>query len=342
MRRRQPPRDDLLSRRRAIVVAAASLLLPTALVLSLIARTGDVSILNYFGSQGPSTEFIRENYPDAQLPDPVGHDGSGFYVISRTFPDLDRAAANLDNPAYRLRRILVPLVLHPFAGRAYTVALLLLTLSAIAGGAISLSILLLRAGFPWWMGASFGVSPGVLYATRFGLTDVIALALALAGLVVIERRRLLGAVAITAAALTRETALLAAAAVFVTIPKTRRHLLIPLVIGGSWILWVNQAFPKSDQPLVAPPFTDWSSHGAAPVVFAALLFLGSVAGAWTILRRAPALALLLLGEAAVLTVMASPVFFGGNFVRVVPLSVTGMLIAVWARLESRSQWGQPP
>lgn len=321
----------MLDLRRIAIICTLSVALPAALVLSLIVRAGDVSILSYFGSELPSSDFIRANYPGARFPDPIGHDGSAFYVVSRAFPDLDRAAANLDDPAYRIRRILVPIVLHPFAGRAYTVALLVLTLVAIAAGALCLSILLQRAGFPWWLGISLGLSPGVLFATRFGLPDVIALALMLVALVVIERRPWLGVFALTAAALTRETSLVAAAALFLAVPKARRYVLIPVAITVAWILWVDHSFANAQHPLIVFPFSDWFSHGAGAATFAIILFAGSLAGAWTLRRRATVLALVMAGEAVLLALLASLSFFGGNFMRVVPLSVTGMLTLAISR-----------
>lgn len=184
---------------------------------------------------------------------PWGYDGQ-FYAILATDPlMLDSSTARaLDTPGYRGRRILLPfaawvLVLgHPQS--APFVYLLLCWIIGLAGVGL-LAHWLHRDGASPWLALLYAASGGLVVSFVRGTPDAATTAMILAGLWVARSQRLGGATgAFAAAALTRETAVLAAFAQGLVDVRARRWWRgavvagVPLVTIAAWTGWLALRF----------------------------------------------------------------------------------------------------
>jgi hypothetical protein len=180
--------------------------------------TSGLTSLLRFGSQ-----FAPQRIPAvAALPvrtyEGVGYDGQ-FYSQLAVDPDIRRpeVQAALDNPRYRARRLLLPAAVHILGAGRPRLTLQLFALSNVAAW-LALGWLLWRrvGGLGWhgtgiWLASMLGM--GALDSVRLSLTDLPAMLLVFLAVEATERgRRVPALAALTAAALTRDTTLLAAAA----------------------------------------------------------------------------------------------------------------------------------
>lgn len=149
----------------------------------------------------------------------IGYDGQFYSYIAL---DPLHAAAHIDDPAGRMGRIIYPLLARLLAfGQPALIPWTLIAVNwlAVVGGTWLAALWLARRGVsPWWA-LIYGLSGGLCIGFALDLTEPLAYALALAGLLAldsaqdegnghVERSRLLTAgVLFALAALTRETAL---------------------------------------------------------------------------------------------------------------------------------------
>ena len=207
-----------------------------ALATSLVAHvrwfyhpgTGFTSLI-WFGEEfaperiGDLTETPVYTHPAS------GYDGQFYAQIAVAGNPFDPALRTaLDSPAYRSRRVLVPLLVH-LLGAGDPARVVNLYALANVGVWLLLAFLLARWWFPptdlqnllRWLGTMFGV--GVVISVSRSLVDAPALLLVACGVRAIERdRRVLGAVLLGLAGLTRETSVIAAPALLP--PRERRGM----------------------------------------------------------------------------------------------------------------------
>jgi len=158
--------------------------------------------------------FVHGATPDLPVTaHSTGYDGQFYYRLAQD-PLTRRVTADgitLDNPSYRQQRIGYPAtawLLARVTGAATSLALVLVNaLAVLAVGGLG-ALWARRLGrSPWW-GVGLAASPALLIALARDLTEPLATAALLAGLLAwTSRRRGLAALAFTAAALTRETTL---------------------------------------------------------------------------------------------------------------------------------------
>lgn len=128
----------------------------------------------------PLTFLVMPEPPSVEHPQGTeGYDGQWVYYIAvnpLTSPP------HLDVPAYRLQRILLPVLAHLLAlGQPALIpwTLLLINLAAFVSGMIFLERLLKDEGAsPWWA-LIYGLSAGILMSVRLSLTEPLAYALVL-------------------------------------------------------------------------------------------------------------------------------------------------------------------
>lgn len=208
-----------------------------------------------------------------------GYDGQAYYrlALDPLTRAVDDHGITFTRPAYWQARIGYPLAAWTLAlgGRAALVpgAMVLVNLLAIAGIVLLAGRWSLRLGRSAWWGAVPAMWAGFLVGLGQDLTEPLAGLLLLAALVTMRAGRHVPAVvALTAAALTRETSLVVAAAVVVAglapAPssasaghRTRPPWWVgafPLVVYAGWRAWVRARWaalvpdPPSDNPLGIP------------------------------------------------------------------------------------------
>lgn len=135
-----------------------------------------------------------------------GYDGQFYYYVAR---DPLGAAAFLDNPTYRLRRILYPLLARALAlGHvdAIPLAMLGINVGAVVAGTELLSRLLRRAGISGWYALGYGVAFGQVASVTHQLADPLGSAFLVAAIWAAHHRRLaLAGVWFGLASLTRDS-----------------------------------------------------------------------------------------------------------------------------------------
>ena len=205
-----------------------------------------------------------------------GYDGLFYAQIafdpSLGSPELERA---LDNPGFRSRRILMSATAWLLAaGNPAHIADVYAWLNIAAWFALAVLLwwmLPVRDGRSWlaWAGVLF--SAGALHSVRQSLTDLPALLLVAAGMAAVERGRLRSGVGLlAAAALTRETSVLAAAGpASPDLNRTsawRRNIAIALAVGvplACWLGYVRHRFGPGDAGTgnFTWPFLGWLRKG---------------------------------------------------------------------------------
>lgn len=199
------------------------------------------------------------DHPVFVYPEHGGYDGL-YYAQIAYHPTLDSKELEraLDNPGFRSRRILMSAVAWLAAGgREARIADIFAWINIVAWFALAALLWRLLAVSDWrswlaWAGLLF--SAGALHSVRQSLTDLPALLLVAGAMMLLERGCLRSGVGlIAAAALTRETSVLAAAgpaSIDWRQPRAWvRNILIGLAVVAPlalWLLYVRQRFGPGD------------------------------------------------------------------------------------------------
>lgn len=138
----------------------------------------------------PLTFVYLSQEPSADHPEGVtGYDGQFTYAIAI---DPLNSTAKLDNPAYRLQRILLPILANILSlGQQNAVPWVILTINCLAYLAtiIMLGKLLTSENASGWWVLILGLSAGMLMPVRLGLTEPLAYALVTAAILLEKNKR---------------------------------------------------------------------------------------------------------------------------------------------------------
>jgi hypothetical protein len=191
------------------------------------------------GELGPSEAVLVHDFGPSDNPGMTGFDGQQTYAIARDFPDVDKASQSLDNPRYRLLRILQPAVASVVpAGSALVVTLLALGIIGCGLATYAVAELSARYGHSTLAGPVVGLS--LVSSVAVTAVDALAYGLGLMAALLTDRSRIHGATALfVAASLTRESGVVMAAATAVAIaPRVRwRAVPVALIPAGALLAW---------------------------------------------------------------------------------------------------------
>ncbi len=138
-----------------------------------------------------------------------GYDGQFNYFIAR---NPETASQFLDVPAYRFQRVLFPMLGRLLAfGQADLIpwSFLLINLVSLAVGTYLLEKLLVTYGVSRWYALTYGLTLGTLGSVRLSLSEPLAYALVMGGIILARNKRWLWAAVVFAlAALAKETTLI--------------------------------------------------------------------------------------------------------------------------------------
>jgi len=161
--------------------------------------------------RGHGSALIRVDPYVASLANPGGFDGQFAYYIAL---DPLHATTYLDEPSYRLARILYPVLGRTLAlgqPAAVPYALLAINWLALGGGTLALAAWLRRHKVSAWFALIYGLYPGFLEGLRYDLTEPLCYALVALAIYLTDfggpRRVLWAGLAFALAALARESAL---------------------------------------------------------------------------------------------------------------------------------------
>jgi hypothetical protein len=217
---------------------------------------GDWTVLVRVGADKPHRELIEKELGPVTCVDALGHDGQINYLIARDpFNRRDTSAlmSAWDNPPYRFRRILYPLLAGGFGGfSARGTVCGLLVWMALGGGLITGSCASLCSEWKLPQVAILLVllNPGIYLSAQVLTNDVLATGLALAGVALWNRRlEFVAGLVLAAAVLARETSILVSLCLALTALRShgvRAALSLVLVSCTPylcWTLWVKLMIP---------------------------------------------------------------------------------------------------
>ncbi|MFL6206143.1 MAG: hypothetical protein ACJ739_12425 [Acidimicrobiales bacterium] len=297
------------------------------------------------GETGPSRAVVVRDFPDAELVDGPGYDGQQFYAIAAELPDLKAAERNVDEPRYRLLRILAPLIASAAPdGDATVLALLALNIVGLALSVWGLAALCESTGRRPSLGW-LALVP-IFLPTFLTVADPLATGLALAGLALVVRGDLWPGVAVLAAGcLTREgtAALVIGAGAGLLLTRRRigppAALALSLVPLAGWFLYLSRTVDGAvTNRWVVLGFLD-ASPGL--IALGAACFLIGVAAAWG-WRDQPPVALAAAAVAVQIPFFLHTIFLPLNISRVTaPMLALGLAIVVGEALERRAAPPRP-
>jgi hypothetical protein len=212
---------------RPVRVAAVGLVIAIGIVLTLALARG-TGISGFVHAAPPYTDPAAA--PDSLnvLPPGQGFDGQFFYRVAvAPYSKADQVAGvTFDLPTLRQQRIGYPLLASAVSlgGRdRVPLALIVVNLGALfALGWLGAKLALDSGRMPAW-GLLFAVYPGFVYSLGFDTSEIVTATFLIAALLAIRRERTaLAILAVAAAVLTRETALI---------------LPMALVFAGAWPWW---------------------------------------------------------------------------------------------------------
>jgi hypothetical protein len=221
--------------------------------------------------------FTEQNeYAEALLGEIViapqaGHDGKFFFsqAMDPFYLEPETHAIYLDRPAYRAQRMLYP-TLASLGGLLSPVAtawgLVMVNILAMGVGTAYTSLVAQRMGLSTWYGLAFTLNPGIFIVMAIDGSGIVAGAGLMAGVYYTMRRDLVPAViALSAAALSRETMLIAAAGLaWYLVKKTGRVPWVysaPFVAVALWWMYVHtklQEGASQDLQAVGLPFVGFA------------------------------------------------------------------------------------
>ncbi len=153
--------------------------------------------------------WIGERYASGDPHGRTGYDGQFIYYIAR---DGWAALPHLDNPPYRLQRILYPALTRLLSGGDAAVmpwVMVAINAAAILTTTFLVTRWLLTQGLSGWYGLGYPLFVGTLMSYSRDLTEPLAYALALAGVLCwLDQRRAPAVALLALAALARETTVL--------------------------------------------------------------------------------------------------------------------------------------
>jgi hypothetical protein len=211
-------------------------------------EAGEPSFLMRAGSEFASPDLLpRGTYVNPG----TGYDGQFFFYIAQDpLLQSDETERHLDSPAYRYRRILLPVLGWLTSGGNPEVlqwTLPLIGLLAILGSGLLLARALARRGASPWLSVIYMLSIGPVVGTLNDLSDPLAAGLFVAGLIWWSENRALPALlAFTAAPFARELFIVPVAAIcLIELARWRWRgwpWLLPIASFGAWALYVAAIF----------------------------------------------------------------------------------------------------
>ena len=245
--------------RSLVLLALLGTVLGASLTLLDLGRTRESNGgLIHTGPEGPAAALMAEDFPDEPQFRYGEHDGPMFYAVARDPWDLDRAAASLDRPRYRLQHPVfswLAWLAHPTGtggdGLLWTmfgVGVASMVLGGVAVGALSHT---LRG--PIWLAAVLPILPGATVSLRITVADTLAVALLAAALAASLRGRDGLAVALgVAAVLTKEPMILGLGG----LALWRRDragvalVAVPVAVAAAWFAVLAASVPTSGAEVI--------------------------------------------------------------------------------------------
>ena len=238
---------------RHVWVAMVGLIIGLAVALAILSSNAwDPTSLVRFGAGDVERRAYAEHWlgPDVWLAPDMGHDGKFFFIqaMDPFFAESDQHAVFLDRPTYRARRMLYP-TLASLGGllgpQAIVWNFVILNVLGMAAGTYFTSRVATELGRSAWLGLAFALNPGLIFELIVDGSGVLAGVFLMAAVFfVIRGGHWWGGMGLAAAALARETMILAAVGVGLFLVWKHRRLppialALPFLVLGGWTLYLS-------------------------------------------------------------------------------------------------------
>lgn len=308
------------------------------------------------GRESDLAPVISSELTDLPLWDGVGHDGQISYAIGRD-PLGNELASLIDNPGYRYRRLLYPLLAglgSSLPPRATLAGLVVLAAVGTGLGAAAISMLASAWRLPAWLPAVLLINPGMWLSVQLLTSDSLALGLTLLGIgLVVKGRAFTGTVMLGLSSLSKEFYLLSALAVAFGLRKGEtagqriRILLVAAMPLGAWALYTAVRFGGDAHGNIGLPFrglvtalqSAWPALPPHELIYLVVGLAGWLLAAVGVVVAKEPLLKLLCGMYAVLGAVASHFVWdlGNNAARtLLPAGVFGMIALISATRSDRA------
>ncbi len=255
-------------RRSAVLVGVVGLIAAVFLVGRLLAPNDwNPSATIKFGEAFPEQNaYAEELLGEIVLSPQAGHDGKFFFsqAMDPFYMEPDVHAIYLDRPTYRAQRMLYPQLagvggLAPASATAW--GLIVVNVMALGIGSALTGMVAVEMGLSVWFGLTFVLNPGLFIDLYIDGAGVVAFALLMAAILLVLKGRVGdAAIALTFAALTRETMLIGAIGLALYWYRSERTipwvLLTPFAAVLAWwgyVHWrLNEALSQDTQALGLP------------------------------------------------------------------------------------------
>jgi hypothetical protein len=236
-----------------VVGSVVAVVISLLVVLVYLGGANHLSLITP-GNTGPSIEALREDFPDTEFPQGIGHDGQQMYAMARDPLSPSTSSQLLDRPQYRWQRPLLPVVaglIHPGNNLGLVYSLLFVNLIGIGLGAAGLGLLSQQFGGPRWAPVVMAGLPGTWQALAISTSDALACGLAILSIAVATRRRpWLAATVATSAVLAKESIWILLAGFALTQRRHWRMALIPASAAAGWWIVLRATLAASNQQVV--------------------------------------------------------------------------------------------
>jgi hypothetical protein len=312
-----------------------------AVLLALVSLTVHHGDLLYFARVSP-------RFQSGDTSASLGYDGQFAYYIASNPSD---AISHLDEPAYRLQRILYPTLARVLAlGQMELVplGLVLVNVIALTLGTGAFAELLRREGAPSWTPLLFFAWFGVGHALLYDLNEITALAFALWGLVFFFRdQMLIAGLLFGLGALSKDMAFLFAVPTALVVAIMRRwmsllqlsllsfapYLLWLLILLATVGKWSFDAGPRTQFELI-PLAGLYASGPVLPFVLGLLILPGALCVFWALRSLDQLYAVAVIFSFSFIVFLPPPSFMADAVFRLsTPLALSSALLL--ARLRRR-------
>lgn len=205
--------------------------------LMLVESGGDPFIIAAIGQEDPELRTLIEDDLGRTIvtrPGP-GHDGRMFFVQALDPFYQDDLTASTDRPLYRGQRVMYPLVAGlggalPLRFVPWGIALT--HVLSFGFGTLAMGRYAEHRGFNGWWGLSFALNPGLWAGIQIGGASAFALALGVAGVLLMAKDRTAwAALAFAGSVLTREVMLLMVLGAVLQYFRSSRRLSLSVVVA---------------------------------------------------------------------------------------------------------------
>ena len=212
-----------------------------ALTMGQVSATGDLTGLLQVGENSALRPVIEKQLGEVHLAPGTGHDGQIYYGIALDPNGTFVPPLIGDEPGYRYRRILFPLITSGFGiidGWPLMYSMVIVNIVSVGIATSTVALLAVRGGKSQLWALTVILNPGVWLSIFILTGDALSIALMLIGITLIVSRRRGAAWAFAGSVLAKDVAILTPLGLWSwQRRRTWWYLAVPSAIIASWVIW---------------------------------------------------------------------------------------------------------